>query len=116
MEGHEVDSAGAPRIERVAGKLAQLERMADYREARLSAGEVRGGGEHFARAEASALRAGIAALRYHRAQVEGLDDPVLALQALVDALGGADEEADSAELQEALRRAEAVLREWEAQR
>ena len=108
MEGHRLDDAGAPVIERVAGKVAQLERMVEYREGRLSASE-HGGGGHFLKSEVSALRAGIAALRFHRAQVEGLDDVVLALQGLVDA----HRKGDAVEGAAALGRAEKVLQEWE---
>lgn len=103
-----------PHIERVAGKLAQLERMVEYRESQLSAGEFRGNG-HFLKAEISALGAACDALRWHRAEAEGLDTPILALQEVVDAFRGSDGGAAGVEnMAAAVARAEKVLAEWDS--
>ncbi len=117
MEGHQTDDAGAPVIPRVSGKIAALERRADYLEGQLEGGRGSETGQNFAKAEVSAVRAGILALRYHRAEVEGMDTPILALQELVDALGKQALESESRPLPTqavvaAFRRSEVVLEEW----
>ena len=107
-----------PHIERVSGKLAQLERMAEFRQQRLDRQEYGRDGGHFMRAELSALDAACKALRWHRAEVEGLDTPLLALSSIVDALteggDGAIDPVAFPDLRAALARARDVLEEWES--
>ena len=111
LEGHVKDEAGAPVIERVSSKIAALERRAEYLEDQLAEWRGSPGGKGFARAELSALRAGIAALRYHLAEVEGLDQPLLALQGLLDAVPESIRYSESG-LAGACRRAKELLEEW----
>ncbi len=108
LEEADTDPAGMPVLKRVSSKIATLERRADHLEGQLS--EWRGSphGRDFARAELSAVKAGVAALRYHRSEIEGLDQPILALQELVEAV---KEEAAWAKSPEVLR-ASAILEEW----
>lgn len=108
IEGYETDDAGAPVIKRVSAKIGALERRAEHLEEQLSAWTRSRGGKHFAEGELKAIKAGIAALRYHRADIEGMDTPILALQQLVDAAG---DEAACADWPE-VKRARAVLLEW----
>lgn len=84
MEGHETDDAGAPVIHRVSSKISALERRAEYLEDHM--GTLGESAANFARSELKAIKGGIAALTYHRAEVEGLDTAWLALQELVEAI------------------------------
>jgi hypothetical protein len=107
------DENERPRLERVAGKLAQLERMAEYRESKIKAGALTGDG-HFLKAEASALRAACDALRWHQAEVNGLDQPILALQEVLDVVRSEVGERASVAIMAVLQRADRVLAEWDA--
>jgi hypothetical protein len=109
LDKYEKDRSGAPIIERASGKLGQLERMLDYRESRLEEDERSGRRDSFTRSEASALRAAIVALRYHREQVEGLPDLATSLSLLLVAL----ENAEHLDLVAAVAQARAVLERWE---
>lgn len=112
MEGHETDDAGAPVINRVSAKIAALERRAEYLEAHMDT--LGDSAANFARAELKGIKGGIAAMQYHRADVEGLDTSWLVLSDLVDCMGKdavADLGRPSVETVAAFRRAEALLKE-----
>jgi len=87
--------------------------MADYRESKLAKGDFPGDG-HFLKAEASALRAACVALRWHLADVAGLDQPILALQELSDVVRSEVGERASEAIFAALQRTDRVLAEWDA--
>lgn len=112
------DQSGPPRIKKVSAKIGALERRCEFLEGQIERGEVTGSQLDFIRAERKALDAAIQALKFHRAEVEGLDQPILALQELVDAMGqhAVDTEArpsvPSPRVVQAFRRAETVLKEW----
>jgi len=113
MEGFSTDDAGAPVVARVSEKVGALERRATYLERQLSEWPEGRRGQDFVRGELAAVRAGIAALRYHRAEVEGLDAPMLALQELVEAAADAGLVAqDGSRWAAAVKRGERLLEEW----
>jgi hypothetical protein len=107
-EGFETDQHGAPIFENTAAKIRTLRRRMELLKTQLEGWRPGYRGEDFARAEVAALRAGIAALKYHRAEVQGLDTVVTVLEQLVEAVG---EEAAWASAPE-LERARKVLAEW----
>jgi hypothetical protein len=132
MQQQPTDAAGAPVIEHVSGKIATLERRAQHLGERLNGGrQGSAASAAFDRAELSAIEAAVRALKYHRAQVETLDEPILALSEIVqahdeqeerieDMIAGGDMQAALAEIRHpnarlmaAVHRARVVLREWE---
>lgn len=113
MEEHETDAAGAPIIEGLSAKIGVLERRKEFLDEQIEDRAVSRGAEGFAKSERKALKAGILALKYHRADIEGLDQPILVLQELVDAYkkGGPDGEGFR-DFRVALERARKLLAEW----
>lgn len=103
-----------PRIERVNAKIGSLERRLAHLEDRVRMGD-KPRQRSFDEAEAEALRAGIAALRYHRAALDAETDPVLALSELVDTVSraGLIDDTQPGGLADAMRRAKRVLRDLE---
>lgn len=113
MDDARRDVAGAPIIPRLSGKIAALERRAEY-----LAGELKRGGRSetalaYSRAELSAIEAAVLALKYHRAEIDALDTPILALSDLADAVAAVAFE-QPAEVREALDRSRKVLADWKA--
>lgn len=113
----ERDARGAPVLLRIGTLLTTLERMVDHRREELKSvsGENRRGRispavATYYLAECKALEAGMAALTYHRATVEGLPEFVSVLRAVADA--AEDPEA----LKSAARRAAIVLTEYDRTR
>lgn len=121
----EKTGSGPPVIRNVSARIAALERRAEYLENRLQGGQTRSEtAANFERAELAGVRAGIRALRWHRSEVEGLDDVVAALEELMTAIdlrskacgetpsNGGCEAADR-RYREAMARARRVLQEWQ---
>ncbi len=111
------DEAGLPVIKKVSARIAALERRAEFLEDQIEDGAT-GPILNFAKGELKALNAGITALRYHRAEVEGLDQPILALEELMQAaeatLGGIPGSVERDRTLAAIRRSVELLAEWEA--
>ena len=110
----QTDSIGAPLIEEAGAKLKVLRRRLAHVSRQLSTWAPDRGGEGFARSEVGALRAAIAALEFHRAQMKGLDTVASALEELIeavvaDSVPGVEPEA----LTVVLKRARKTLAEWE---
>jgi len=79
----EHDQNGAPILVDVAKHLVALERMQRFRHEKLNEqAESPGVLGHYAK-ELSAIKASIAALRYHRATIQGLPEPLGLLRELV---------------------------------
>lgn len=118
FEGHRLGRGGTLWIEHASGKIAQLERMLQFRESRIAENERSGRVDHFLRAEVSSLQAAIAALRFHRSQVDAITGMADALGSLMVAVEGTDApetEADAeADLEAACATAREVLASWEA--
>lgn len=112
-EDPDTDDAGAPRIRRTSAKISALERRQDYLEGQIEeAKDTRSASLSYDKAEYSALIAAVLCMKYHRADVEGLDMPILALQALTDANGMAFGQGRSVALKDAWKRVKEVLDEW----
>ena len=97
-----------PRIHGLSGKLLTLERRREFLTRQLTEGVGSRGALEFARSEQEALEAVVDALRYHRAIVNGLDNPLTVLRELVEALQ------DGRSATGAIHRAKQVLEEYEA--
>lgn len=110
-EKQEEDAGGVPQIFRVSARIGTLERRCDYLEAQIEDGDG-GASRDFDKAELKALKVAIVALRYHRASVEGLAQPMLALQELVDAVKRDPEYVAVDGGSDAMVRAETLLEEW----
>ncbi len=85
-DGHPVDDSGAPLIERAGAKISVLERVLENWGNRLRTLPPGTKTEHYMRQEMAAVRAAIAALKFHRAEIEGADTVKLAAAELQDAL------------------------------
>jgi hypothetical protein len=107
------DERGRPVIEATAKHLVVLERRREYLLEQLQARQGAGAGKsrEFAKQEVSALTAAIAALRYHRLVIEGLDEPVSVLREMVEAYDGPA--GNEVRLRVAVRRAKSVLDDFE---
>src|SRR3990167_10580420 len=96
---------GALLIEKVNLKIGKLEELIDRYDTKIS-NCVNPGTLGYMKQERAALKAGLAALRYHRAEVEGVGDILGALRRLVNAMevgsGVEDARYDAAN----------VLRDW----
>jgi len=104
------------KIVNVSSKIATLERRQDFLRRQLDNWRGSDGGRQYALAEISALDAAVLALRYHRADVEGLDTVVLSLEGLVDSLNGVAvsmPEPQRTNVERELQRAHLVLKEWD---
>ena len=101
----EHDRNGAPILPKVAGHIVTFERMLRFRAAALEE-QVESSGvlSHYAK-EKAALAAGIAALRYHKAAVQGLPVPLEVLRDIVTA----DDSHDAGALIVAIHRARGLL-------
>ncbi len=113
LQGHSTDRHGAPLIEKSGAKIKVLTRRAEHLSSQLENWPKHRPGKDYAQAEVSALKAGIAALHYHRAEVRGMDTVVTALEELVGEVRVISTAGSTARLWEALRGAQAVLAEWE---
>lgn len=103
--------AEQPEFRRLGAKISTIDRMIEFREEELKGGNTSRGTATYYRKEIEALRMGKAALVYHQAVINGLDEPLGVLRAVVEAYEGpADEEG---RLRNAVRRAKAVLEEYE---
>ena len=110
----QIDSTGAPLIEESGSKIKVLTRRLIHLRRQLSTWDEARGGSDFVRKEAAALKAGIAALTFHRAQMKGLDTVATALEDLVDAVkADGVPGVDAKHLGAAMERAKVVLAEWE---
>jgi hypothetical protein len=99
-------------IKNVSARIGFLERRIEHLQRRV---EERGGSDRaigFDREEISALSAGLKALRIHRAQIEELDDPVLALEELAEALVAEHGATLGQRTRDALHRTRTVLEGW----
>ncbi len=105
------DANGVPVLEKVSTKITTLERMLEYRQEKLrdGAGISQGVAGHYER-EQEALQTAIVALRFHKAQVEGLDEPMKVLREMVEA--ATDPQVGVLRMRNAVRRAKAVLDEY----
>lgn len=110
----QTDSIGAPLIEDAGAKLKVLRRRLTHLNRQLSTWSQDRGGEGFARSEVGALKAAIAALEFHRAQMKGLDTVASALEELIEAVAADGVPGVAPEgLGSAMGRARATLAEWE---
>lgn len=103
-----------PVIENVNAKLATLERRSEYLARRAKDDDRKQSTREYDAQEASALKAACAALRYHRAQVQGEETAIPILAELRDAIEEAKvalpfEAATHVRVAEALARAAAFL-------
>lgn len=73
-------------ITKVSARIGTLEKMLDRLEARMADPSTNDRTRAYMREECSAFRAGIAALKLYRADVDGIGDVVGALRRLVIAL------------------------------
>lgn len=99
----------APMIDKVNASIAALERRQRFLQEKIDRNAGSAGALHFDREELVALDNALRALRLHRADVEGLDDVVLALDEILSA---AREGWTGERLGNAIRRAERTLGEW----
>ncbi len=110
----QIDEIGAPFIEESGAKLKTLRRRMAHLTRQLSAWDPSRGGEGFARSEVAALKAAIAALVFHRAQMKGLDTVASALEELIEAVAADGVPGVGPEgLGDAMTRARKTLAEWE---
>jgi hypothetical protein len=105
-----VDSQNTPVVPRVAHHLLRFERMLEFRRERMQAGTMSPGALGHFEHEIEAIEAGMLALRFHRATVEGLDSPFVVLRELLAAYEG--EGAGEQRLEQAMQRAKAVLEDF----
>lgn len=112
---HTTGNGGPPSIERVQAKIANLERMMDWLDERIEGGQGSAASLNHDRANRSALKYALLALRHYDADMRGLDLPILALDELVrqverwiddDAVG------PQSEMHPAMERAREALRAW----
>lgn len=105
------DNDDAPKLKAVGDRLSTLDRMREFRKGQLDDPKLRHGTAVYYRKEIAAIDAAMAALRYHRAVVQGLDEPFGLLRELVNAYDGpADAEG---RVRAAIRRARALLEEFD---
>lgn len=97
----------APRIERVGAHVANLERRLAWLKERLSNPDRGERVRAFDASEAKALEAAIRLMQFYRHALDPETDPVLALDELVNATEGDDDD----RLDAALARAKRVLKE-----
>ncbi len=107
----EHDANGAPIIVRVANHLVTLERMLRYRaQALVDQAETPQVLFHYAK-EKSAIQASLATLRYHRATIQRLPEPLGMLRQLV----AANDSGDQAEVGRLLEAARGLLLTYPAE-
>lgn len=110
-----VDTQGVPVLERVGSMLDTLDRMVEFRRERLDGyaagqGTISDGVAGHFKKEVTALEGAKVALRFHRATVEGLEEPFTLLRAIVDAYEGPATQ--ELKLRDAVRRAKSLLAEY----
>lgn len=86
VDGFPVDAAGSPLIGRVAGKISVLERVLGNWRGRLEQLPQGTKTETYIRQEISAMEAAIAALKFHRAELDAQDTMALGAAELLEAL------------------------------
>jgi len=102
-------------LKNVGPALSALERRAKYLATQLTDWRGSDTGKQFAETELEALEVGIAGLKLHRAQLEGMAEPVGALRDLVAAAEDLGELGKTGlELRAALKRAKLALEEFGA--
>lgn len=79
------DENGAPILPKVQSHIVTFERMQRYRKEALAEQVESPGVLSYYAKEAAAIAAGLAALRYHRAAIQGLPLPLDAMRRMVEA-------------------------------
>lgn len=106
----QTDSQGRPVLKYVSAKLQSIEHRMQRLEDNLRLRRGSTGALDYDRRELEALQAAKVALTYHRATIEGLDEPLGLLKAIVEAYNGPAGEERRLKL--LIQQAEELLREY----
>lgn len=105
--------ADEPKRAHLSARIACLERRLERLTQKIERGEGSERALSFDREEAAALVWALRALRRYRAELEGEDDPVLALSELVVAIDGAAISNITSRVCEAMERARGLLEDFQ---
>lgn len=107
------DGNELPDAKGFGGKIATLERRVEHLDRRIESGRGSVNSIDMDRGERSALvKAALPAMRWVRSKMDGGDNPVLALAALVYAIDAEHLPKLDSKTEAAMTRARAVLAEW----
>lgn len=102
-------------LQSVGPALSALERRAKYLQNQLLDWRGSDSGRQFARDELEGIEKGIAALKLHRAELEGMSEPIGALRTLIEAVDSLGNMGVAGiELRAAVKRARLALEEFGA--